>query len=108
MFRKKARSFTKPEEGHIEDYTFSHIRPLAKQIIKECKQLKSDLKKCTIRMNNEIASGACSSTLEDLLNAIYPHSDVTKLICNMVTSHVTHKPTPLQVALGVETDQKSQ
>ena len=59
-------------------------------------------------MNTDIASESCSTTVTDLLNEIYTNAKSTILIGNVVTSEVTHKPTPLQVTLGIEAGSKSQ
>lgn len=76
------------------------IKSVASQILEEAKSIDIDSKSYCSQMNKNIALAESSSTLVALLSEISPKLSAS-LIGNMVTGAVTHKPTSLQVALGV-------
>ena len=80
------------------------IRKVAKQIMKEAKEMKRDFNSYSKHINIEIASESASGTLSKLLSVITPkfnNSLQSIMVGNIVCSLVTCQPTPLQIAFGV-------
>ena len=83
---------------------------VAKQIVRECKELCIDKKVYNTRIDKDLAKEETSSTLLTLLSNVSEKLDnnlPALLIGNIVTSMVTNKPTSLQIALGVQVRQKN-
>ena len=82
---------------------------VAKQIVRECKELCIDKNVYNTRIDKDLAKEETSSTLT-LLSNISEKLDnnlPALLIGNIVTSMLTNKPTSLQIALGVQVRQKN-
>ena len=83
---------------------------VAKQIVRECKELCIDKNVYNTRIDKDLAKEETSSTLLTLLSNVSEKLDnnlPALLIGNIVTSMLTNKPTSLQIALGVQVRQKN-
>ena len=90
----------KQEEDGIEN----SIRHIAKQVIKECSAIQLDTSKYRLNIDEQLAQESVSSTVQNLLASISTKLDNTPpalLIGNIITSVLRHRPTDLQIALGV-------
>jgi hypothetical protein len=90
----------------VEDESDSlDLKPVAKQIVNECKNLESDECKSTYnpRINSNMVKADSSQTLLDLLSLISPKLDGLPgyFIGNMITYVVRNQCTCLLLALGV-------
>jgi len=97
---------------HVEEDDESGLScdPIANQIVKECRKLVTHKDRYNIRINKDIALEESSPTMLHLLECISEKLNRTLpslLICSIITSLVRESPTSLQIALGVETREKS-
>ena len=102
MFRAKAAEMVKL----VEDTSDSlDLKPVAKQIVNECKSLESDECKSTYnpRIISNVVKADCSQTLLDLLSLISPKLDGLPgyFIGNIISCIVCNQCTSLLLALGV-------
>lgn len=108
VFRNTASDLLRLEE--LDDDN-KQIENVAKLIVKDCKELKLNKQNVyDVNIDKEIATEQSSSTLLSLLSCISDKLNMTLpalLICNIVTSVLTCRPTSLQVALGVQTREKN-
>ena len=105
-FRTTASSFLRLVEDDDDNLSTAHI---AKQIVKESKELISSNNVYKTKIDKETAAADVSPTLQSLLSKICKEMNSLPVILmgNMVTSIVTKRPTTLQVALGVLIRSKS-
>ena len=106
VFRTTASSFLRLVEDDDDTLSTAHI---AKQIVKESKELISSNNVYKTKIDKETAAADVSPTLQSLLSKICKEMNSLPVILmgNMVTSIVTKRPTTLQVALGVLVRSKS-
>ena len=107
VFRSRASELVHLVDDSDDDE--QAIKSVASHILEEAKAIDLDCKSYCTRINEQIALTESSSTLMSLLSEISPKlcgSLPALLIGNMVTGVVTHKPTSLQVALGVYAREK--
>lgn len=107
MFRSRASNLLRLVELEEEDRS---IDTIAKQIVRESKEMCSDRKLYNVRMNKALATEEASYTLLALLSSLSDklnHTLPAILIGNMITGILTSSPTSLQVALGVQTRDKN-
>ena len=94
------------EDDDVDD---AAIAKLAKLIVNESKDLKSDKYKYRTRVNIDDAIAYVSSTMLHFLSLVSPKLNSSLSSCmvgNIVTSMVTNRPTSLQIALGILVRQK--
>lgn len=107
VFRSRASELV-----HLEDDSDDNehaIKTVASLIVQEAKTIDLDSKSFCTRINEQIALTESGSTLMSLLSEISPKlsgSLPALLIGNMITGAVKHRPTSLQVALGVYAREK--
>jgi hypothetical protein len=105
VFREHAPMHMKLVADKTDDTMELYQQNIAKQIVKESKEEKSNLVAYNKHINKEIASACISETLLDLLTAISPkfanHSLQSLMIGSIISSVVTNQPSSLQIALGV-------
>lgn len=107
VFRSTASDLLRLEQLDEDNM---QIESVAKQIVKECKQIVNKQNIYNVQIDKEIATEESSSTLLSLLSCLSDKLEFTLpalLIANMVTGILTHKPTSLQIALGVQTRERS-
>lgn len=103
-FHKTATLVLKIVKDDEEVDIDSNIDKVAKQIVKDCKEITRDKSKYNTHIDENLAGESVSSTLHKLLAAVSPrlsNSLPATLIGNIVTSVMTSQPTDLQIALGV-------
>ena len=102
MFPSRAAEMVKLVEDESDSLD---LKPIAKQIVNECKHIESDECKSMYnpRINSNMARADSSQTVLDLLSLISPKLDGLPgyLIANMITYVIRNQYTSLLLALGV-------
>ena len=109
VFQSKASNVLK-QVANEDDDDDAAIGKVAKLIVNESKDLKSDKYKYRTRLNIDDAIADVSSTMLHLLSLVSPTLNSSLSACmvgNIVTSMVTNLPIALKIALGVLVRQKS-
>lgn len=99
-FRSKAGSSLRL----VDDDEDESLEKIAKVIVKESKQLKTDKRTYETRIDVSKAVESCSDTALELLGLIstkFESSLPSVLIGNIITCMVTNQPTTLQIGLGI-------
>ncbi len=107
VFRSRASQLVNLVENSDNDS--SNLKAIAKQIISESKSIAQDPTCYNSGIDKADVQSQCSETLLSLLSKLSPSLDGSLgalLIGNMITSVITHKPTTLQIALGVVLQEK--
>ena len=103
VFQSKASHVLKLVANEDDDDDAA-IGKVAKLIVNESKDLKSDIYKYRTRVNIDDAIADVSSTMLNLLSLVSPKLNSSLSACivgNIVTSMVTNRSTALHIALGV-------